>query len=265
MTRPLTSVDNALRLLLALHDGRPMRVTEGAKLLNVSRATAHRLLVTLEQRHFVEQDPVTRAYLVGGALARNWLPQSLDVLAAAEPKMRAIALELGASTHLATLNGITITIVGSIASRRAQRTTTFVGTTFPAHYSAAGQAILADLPLDELQHRYASATLRQAGWARTKLVRASEAVLWKNLLLDLERVRERGYATNFHSGNRGVNAIACSLRLIAHCAPFALVIEAPSSQTGRRRLLSYAAPLRDAAAYVGAQLAGGDARIGRIW
>jgi IclR family transcriptional regulator, acetate operon repressor len=254
MTRPLTSVDNVLRLLVALQDGRPMRVTEAAALLGVSRATAHRLLATLEQRHFVEQDPVTRAYLVGGALARNWLPQSVDVLAAAEPEMRAIALELGASTHLATLNGITVTIVGSVASRRAQRTTTFVGTTFPAHYSAAGQAILADLPIDELERRYRSETLRQTGWARTKLARESEALLWKNLLLDLTQVRERGFATNFHSGNRGVNAIACSMRLGAHMAPFALVIDAPSSQTGRRRLLSYATPLRTAVAHVRTQL-----------
>jgi IclR family transcriptional regulator, acetate operon repressor len=254
MTRPLTSVDNALRLLLALHDGRPMRVTEAATLLGVSRPTAHRLLATLEQRHFVEQDPVTRAYLVGSALARNWLPQSSDVFAAAAPHMRAMAIELRASTHLATLSGITVTIVGSVASRRAQRATAFVGTTFPAHYSAAGQAILADLPLDELQRRYSSENLRQTGWARTKLARTSEAKLWQNLLLDLESVRARGYATNFHSGNRGVNAIACSLHLGAARAPFAIVIDAPSSETGRRRLLSYVTLLRDAAAHVRTQL-----------
>ena len=254
MTRPLTSVDNALRLLLTLHDGRPMRVTEAAKLLGVSRATAHRLLATLEQRGFVEQDPVTRAYLVGGALARNWLPPSMDIVAAAEPEMRSIATQFGVSTHLATLDGITVTIVGSVASRRAKRTTAFIGTTFPAHYSAAGQAILAELPLSELERRYTDATLRQSGWARTKLVRDSEAMLWKKLLLDLSLVRERGYATNFHSGNRGVNAIACSLHLDAHTAPYALVIDAPRSQTGRRDLISFARPLRDAAAHVRAHL-----------
>jgi IclR family transcriptional regulator, acetate operon repressor len=263
MTRPLTSVDNALRLMLTLQDGRPMRVTEAAALLGVSRATAHRLLATLEGRHFVEQDPVTRAYLVGVALARNWLPQSMDVFAVAEPEMRSIAAELGASTHLATLNGVTVTIVASVASRRAQRKTAFVGTTFPAHYSAAGQAILADLPLAELEQRYRSQTLRRPGWARTKLVRESETLLWKKLLADLEDVRERGYATNFHSGNRAVNAIACSLRLGAPAAPFALVIDAPSSQTGRRRLLSYAEPLRTAAAHVRTKLARGDARTER--
>ena len=264
MTRPLTSVDNALRLLLTLHDGRPLRVTEAAKLLGVSRATGHRLLATLERRHFVEQDPVTRSYLVGAALARNWLPQSLEVFAAAEPEMRRLAHKLGEATHLAVVHGITVTIVGSVASRRAQRTTTFVGTTFPAHFSAAGQVVLADLSLDELRRRYASETLRQSAWQRTKLLRESEATLWKNLLADLDRVRERGYATNFSSGNRGVNAIACPLRLHAPVAPFALVIDAPSAQTGRRRLVSYADPLREAAAHVRTQLARMNARTERI-
>jgi IclR family acetate operon transcriptional repressor len=255
MTRPLTSVDNALRMLLTLQDGRPMRVTEAATLLAVSRASAHRLLATLEHRHFVEQDPVTRAYLVGAALARNWLPHSMDVVAVAEPAMRGIAMDLDASTHLATMHGTTVTIVGSVASRRALRTTTFVGTTFPAHYSAAGRAILADLTLEELQRRYRSETLRQSGWARTKLIGQSDAALWKNLLTDLALVRARGYATNFHSGNSGVNAIACSLQLPENAPPFALVIDAPSSQTGRRRLLSYAGPLREVAAHVSTQLA----------
>jgi DNA-binding IclR family transcriptional regulator len=250
MTRPLTSVDNALRLLLTLHDGRPIRVTEAAKLLAVSRATAHRLLATLEQRQFVEQDPATRAYLVGAALVRNWLPQSKDVFAVAEPQMRALARALGAATHLTVLHGTTVTVVGSVASRRAPRTTAFIGTTFPAHFSAAGQALLADLPPEELRRRYAAEALQRTAWRRTKVLRASDDALWTTLLSELERARERGFATNFHSGNRGVNAIACSLKLGSEVAPFALVIDAPRSQTGRRRLLSYATPMLEAAAKI---------------
>jgi DNA-binding IclR family transcriptional regulator len=255
MTRPLTSVDNALRLLLTLHDGRPIRVTEAAKLLEVSRATAHRLLATLERRQFVEQDPATRAYLVGSALVRNWLPQSKEVFAVAEPQMRSLARELGEATHLTVLHGIIVTVVGSVASRRAPRRTTFIGTTFPAHFSAAGQALLADLPLEELGRRYSTEVLHQTAWRRTKVLRASDDAfaLWKTLLADLDRTRERGFATNFRSGNRGVNAIACSLRLGSDVAPFALVIDAPRSQTGRRRLLSYATPLLDAAANIRSQ------------
>jgi DNA-binding IclR family transcriptional regulator len=250
MTRPLTSVDNALRLLLTLHDGRPIRVTEAAKLLEVSRATAHRLLATLERRQFVEQDPATRAYLVGSALVRNWLPQSKEVFAIAEPQMRSLARELGEATHLTVLHGIIVTVVGSVASRRAARTTTFIGTTFPAHFSAAGGALLADLPLEELRRRYSTEVPQQTAWQRTKVLRASDDALWKTLLAELDRTRERGFATNFRSGNRGVNAIACSLRLGSDVAPFALVIDAPRSQTGRRRLLSYATPLLKAASNI---------------
>lgn len=254
MTRPLTSVDNALRLLLTLHDGRPVRVTDAARLLSVSRATAHRLLATLEGRHFVEQDPVTRAYLVGGALARNWLPQSVEVLGAAEPEMRSLARKLGDTAHLAVMHGTTVTIVGSVDGRRTQRSSNFLGTTFPAHFSAAGLALLADLPLDELRRRYSSQTLRATAWRRTALLPESDTTLWNELVADLDRVRSRGYATNFRSGNRGVNAIACSLHLANAGLPFALVIDAPSSQTGRRAMLSYATPLRSAAAATRARL-----------
>jgi DNA-binding IclR family transcriptional regulator len=248
MTRPLTSVDNALQLLLGLQDGQPIRVTDAAKMLGVSRATAHRLLATLEARHFVEQDSVTRAYLVGAALVRNWLPDSVNVFAAAEPEMRALARTLGETTNLAVLRGTTVTIVGSVDGRRTKRSQTFIGTTFPAHFSAGGLALLADLPLEELRRRYSSDTLRKTAWRRTELLPESDTMLWKDLVAELELVRDRGFATNFKSRNRGVNAIACSLHLAPGSLPFALVMNAPSSQTGRRAMLSYSAPLRDAAA-----------------
>jgi DNA-binding IclR family transcriptional regulator len=164
--------------------------------------------------------------------------------------MRALARELGEATHLTVLHGITVTVVGSVASRRAARSTTFIGTTFPAHFSASGQALLADLSLEELRRRYSNAALHQTAWRRTKVIRASDDALWNTLLAELDRTRTLGFATNFRSGNRGVNAIACSLKLGTNVAPFALVIDAPRTQTGRRRLLSYAKPLLDAATHI---------------
>jgi DNA-binding IclR family transcriptional regulator len=248
MTRPLTSVDNALRLLLTLHDGRPVRVTDAAQLLAVSRATAHRLLATLEGRRFVEQDPVTRAYLVGEALARNWLPATSDVANAIEPEMRALARKLGETILLAVLHGTTVTIADSVDGGRAQHGHTFVGTTFPAHFSAAGLALLAELPPSEVRRRYSAETLRRTAWRRTKILRESEATLRGRLLAELDVVRERGFATNFGSGNHATNAIACSLRLPHGMQPMAIVVNVASSRRGRRAVLAMAAAMRDAAA-----------------
>jgi DNA-binding IclR family transcriptional regulator len=255
MSRPLASVDNALQLLLMLQDGRPLRVTDAADHLGVSRATAHRLLASLEHRRFVEQDPVTRAYLVADALVRNWVPSAPDLLAAAKPEMRALTRRLGETTHLAVLHGTSVTLIASIRTTETPRNVTLVGTTLPAHFSASGKALLAQLPLEELRRRYASEPLRKTAWRRTKLVRESDATIWRKLLAELEVVRTRGYATNFLGQNRGVNAIAAPIVLRNGGAVGALVVSAPSARTRRRAMLRYVEELKAAAAQVAARLA----------
>lgn len=254
MSRPLGSVDNALRLLLMLQDGRPLRVTDAAEHLGVSRPTAHRLLASLAHRRFVEQDPVTRAYLVADALVRNWVPPAGALLAAAQPELRALARRLGETTHLGVLHGTSVTVIASAGTADASRNVTLVGTTFPAHFSAGGKALLAALPLDELERRYADEPLRRTAWRRTKLVRESEATIWRALLGELREVRERGYATNFRGHNRGVNALAVPIRLRSGGTPGVLIVSAPSARTRRRAMLRYVEELKAAAAQVASRL-----------
>ena len=71
----LESVDNALRLLLLLAERESVRVSEVAAELDIAPSTAHRLLSTLRQREFVDQEP-DRRYVKGAALARLGLPGS---------------------------------------------------------------------------------------------------------------------------------------------------------------------------------------------
>jgi len=258
MTRPLASVDNALKLLVMLQDGRPLRVTDAAIALGVSRPTAHRLLASLEFRHFVRQDPITRAYLVAGALVRNWLPPSEALVAAAKPEMRALARTLREATHLAVRSGTTITLIASAGSAQTRRDVPMIGTTLPAHFSSAGKALLAELPLEELRALYAAEDLRTTAWKRTKKLPESNATIWDELLAELKIVREQGYATNFRSRNRGVNAIACPIVMRNGRTPGALVVSAPSARTQRRAIVGYAEALRRAAARIAARL-GSDA------
>ena len=73
---PISSVDNALRLLLLYRERRLIRVTDAAEALGVGRSTAHRLLAMLQHHGFVEQDPETRAYRAGPARPRSGWPRS---------------------------------------------------------------------------------------------------------------------------------------------------------------------------------------------
>jgi DNA-binding IclR family transcriptional regulator len=237
-----------------LQDGRPLRVTDAAEHLGVSRATAHRLLASLEHRRFVEQDPVTRAYLVADALVRNWVPSPPALLAAAKPEMRALTRRLGETTHLAVLHGTSVALIASTRTADTPRNVALVGTTFPAHFSAAGKALLAQLEVDELERRYASESLRKTAWRRTQLVQESDATIWRKLLAELDVVRSRGYATNFLGQTRGVNAIAAPIRLQNGSAPAAIVLSAPRARTHRRAMLRYVEELKDAAEHVAARL-----------
>ena len=65
---PISSVDSALRLLLLVGEQGMLRVADASRALGVGRSTAHRLLSMLQYHGFVQQDPVSRAYLAGPSL-----------------------------------------------------------------------------------------------------------------------------------------------------------------------------------------------------
>jgi IclR family transcriptional regulator, acetate operon repressor len=64
-----------------------------------------------------------------------------------------------------------------------------VGIRMPAHCTAAGKAILAELPPDDLRGRYPDGRLDRMTPRSLQSLSRLEA--------ELARVRERGYATNF--------------------------------------------------------------------
>ena len=66
---PIESVDNALQLLLLFREQSSLRVADASRTLGVAPSTAHRLISMLQYHGFVTQDPRTKAYRAGAALA----------------------------------------------------------------------------------------------------------------------------------------------------------------------------------------------------
>jgi DNA-binding IclR family transcriptional regulator len=236
----LSSVDNVLQLLLAFRAGRPIRVTDASVNLRVSRSTAHRLLITLEQRGFVRQDPMTRAYLVGDALVDlgRTVTRDPQLESVALPEMERLARRLGETIHLGILEGTNTRYLACVESPETLRTGSHVGTSFPAHRTACGKALLAELEIGELRARY----------AREKLVPARRgAQSWSDLLRDLETVRKTGYATNFEESEKGVNAIAVVIRRQDETPFGALTLTGPSLRLKRYKMKAYARELQEGA------------------
>src|SRR5215468_10787829 len=107
---PIESVDNAIRLLLALHERGSISVVDGSRLLNVARSTAHRLLAMLQYRGLVQQDPVLKTYLPGPVLIEIGLStvRSIDVRAYVGPHLERLVQDAGETAHLVVRRGASV-------------------------------------------------------------------------------------------------------------------------------------------------------------
>ena len=192
---PLRSVDNALRLIVLLRERGPLRLSEVAGELGISRSTAHRLLAMLEYHGFAGQDPATRAYLAGAG--------GVDVRALARPALERLCAEVEETVHLVVLRDASVEFLDSAETSRGLRVGSRIGIRMPAHCTAAGKAILAQLSPEDLHRRYADGRLERMTPRSIQSLRLLEA--------ELREVRERGYATNFAESEADVAAVAVAI------------------------------------------------------
>ncbi len=202
---PISSVDNALRLLLMFRDQQLIRVTDAGATLGIGRSTAHRLLAALQHRGFVEQDPDTRAYRAGPALAEIGLAVVREdgLREQLRPFMERLRDEVSETIQLVVLQGPDGLFIETVESHRPVRTTSRVGITVPAHCLSGGKAMLAELPRQRLYELYPTGELPNAT--------ASSLTTRKALEADLHEVRQRGYATNFGESEEEIGSIGVAV------------------------------------------------------
>jgi DNA-binding IclR family transcriptional regulator len=123
-------------------------------------------------------------------------------------------------------------------------TTPSVGTRWPAHATATGKVLLADLSEDELQ-----AVLTDLP-AQTPKTITDGALLRR----ELQRVRERGYATNVEELEIGYMAVAVPVRTQGARVVAALGIGGPRLRLSVERLAEVARPMAEAGARISERL-----------
>jgi IclR family acetate operon transcriptional repressor len=193
---PIASVDKALTLLMLLGERKQVRVSEAATMLGTARSTAHRLLAMLEYHGFARQDAETMGYALGPALLELGLTamERLDLRTLARPLLERLSADVGETVHLVRLQDASVVFLDSVETSRALRIGSRVGRSMPAHCTASGKAILAQMERDQLRRLY----------PRTKLTRMTprSPSTRAELEAQLVEVRERGYATNFGEAGR---------------------------------------------------------------
>lgn len=152
----IQSVSKAIRLLDALGAGnRASGVSELARLVGIDKSSASRMLHTLEQSRYVEQDPVTQRYSLGlalGVLGYKAL-RRMNLRGAARPLLEKLVEATGECAHLAILADQRAFYVDQVQPKFGVGVDAPIGTLAPLYCTALGKALLAFQPsrnMDEL-------------------------------------------------------------------------------------------------------------------
>ncbi len=153
----LQSLERGMAVIQIFSRERPaLTLSEVARLTGMTRATARRILLTLEKLGHVRSEGRLFS-LTPRVLTLGWAYlSSLNLWEVAQPFMEELASQTGESCSAATLDLPDIVYVARIPTHRIMTISLGVGTRLPAHATSMGRVLLAGLPDEELERFLAS-------------------------------------------------------------------------------------------------------------
>jgi IclR family pca regulon transcriptional regulator len=201
----LQSLERGIAVIQVFSRERPsLTLSEVARLTGITRATARRILLTLEEVGHVRSDGRLFS-LTPRVLTLGWAYlSSLNLWETAQPMMEELAQRTNESCSAATLDLPDIVYVARMPTRRIMTISLGVGTRLPAYCTAMGRVLLADLPGDELD----------AFLAEAELEPVTEHTITDRLRLRevIDGVRENGWALVDQELELGLRSVAAPLR-----------------------------------------------------
>lgn len=234
------AVTRALVLLEILaREDRAISLSELAKKAQLKPATTHRLLTTMMNRGFIEQDPVSSHYRLGiktfeiGNAALN----VNDLRTISRPFLKSLAQQTNETTNLAILDGAEVVYIDQLESTNIVIVKMFarVGSRGPAYCTGTGKILLADLPEEELKKRL----------AQVEFIKFTEHTITDidELIKALNQIRKQGYALDFSERDEGVICIAAPIRNFEKRVQAAISVSAPAQRMDRERIETEILPL----------------------
>ncbi|MDM7832494.1 IclR family transcriptional regulator [Cellulomonas edaphi] len=201
------AADATLRLLRHLSRTGPLPAASLAAALELPRSTTYHLLTVLAEHGFVVHLPEERRYGLGLAAFElgSAYSRQAPLARAARPVLARLVDQVGESAHLAVLHGRDVLYVVEERAVGRPVLVTDVGVRLPAHLTASGRAILADLPSAQVRALFPS---REAFVDRTGVGprRLSE------LRTILTAVRRDGWASEHGDVTPGFASVAVAMR-----------------------------------------------------
>lgn len=225
------SLERALKIIdLLAHSGKPMGVTEIGKLIGVHKSTAYRLVSTLRQFGYVDQDEETEKYFLGlkPLELSSIINERLDIKDVIHPYLEDLADKTSETVHLAVREGDEIVYIDKVESKHTIRMYSRIGARAPLYCTALGKCLLAFGPEELIKKWISKDNLPQ----RTP----NTIKTGKELAEELERVRSQGYALDREEFEPGIRCVGVPIINRKGKAISAISISIPAFRLTEERL-----------------------------
>jgi IclR family pca regulon transcriptional regulator len=197
----LQSLERGIAVLQVFSAERPaLTLSEVAQLTGITRATARRILLTLQKLGHVRSDGRLFS-LTPRVLSLGWAYlSSLNIWEITKPLMEELAEKTGESCAVGALDLPDVVLVARSPNRGALDLAAGVGTRLPVHATCMGRVLLAGLPEPELE--------RFLSDARLERFTSHTIVDREELGAAVGRVREQGWVLVDQELELGARSIA---------------------------------------------------------
>lgn len=203
-------------------------VTELAQAVGMTRPTAFRLLLSLEQTGFV--DRVDNRYTLGWEMARlgRLADPYTGAVARVQPILDEYAVRLNETVSLAMVRDkLAYDVIAEASGSRYLNVTMYVGETYPVHASATGKLMLAEMSDEEV----AQSLPKKLEVFTPHTITKREA-----LIQELHKIRDQGYSVMDNELEEGLFVVALPVRDVAGALVGIVSVNGPEQRLKSERL-----------------------------
>jgi DNA-binding IclR family transcriptional regulator len=236
----IQTVANALRLLEEFGDEVEIGVAELSRRLRLHKNNVFRLLATLEDQDYIEQDPETERYRLGIAALElgQSFARSRPLLARARHGLEELSQATGETAHLDALRDFEVVHLDGVAPDRLLVTGVRTGRRLPVYCTALGKVLIGCCPEGqrEAYDRTVSADGRLAARTRSTITDPDKFVE------HIRTVAGQGFAVDRDECEVGLSCIAAPVYDESGRVVAAISVSAPTGRVTDDELLGGICP-----------------------
>lgn len=239
------AVERSLDILTCFTQKPQLGMMEISQMTGLNKSTVFRLLLTLEEKGFIQRDPSTEKYSLG---LRIWelstnLDQSSDPAHLFLPEMERLRDDVEETISLYIRDGHERIRVQAVESRQTIRRIAPIGARMPLSVGASSKVIMAHVA-KEIQ----DAVYTSEAWPTNV-----DKCFFQT---QLQKVKEEGYAMSVEEREAGTAAICVPVFDRRGFFVAALAISGPVSRMNRKRMQAFLPRLLEASERMGKRVKG---------